>query len=367
MKIYFCTPTGRRGASSRYRVFQFLPYLNIQLEKETFQFLDDTTYSLFKSNNLFSVFYRLIFLLFKPLSLIFKVKRGDILLVHRDIYPFGLFWLERLLKRKGAKIIFDLDDAIFLDDTSEISNKKNKLLYNLKYGKRYDRIIKISDMIICGNEFLESYCKQINSNTIIIPTVIDLNCVKNIDRDSSLKDKIVFGWIGNPGNSSYFKKILPIFDKVADKYKKQIVFRCIGGNLNYIPNSPYFAVEELAWSEETEYENLSQIDVGIMPLEDSDWSKGKCGLKILQYMSVGKTTIADAVGVNTSIIDHGKNGFLTHSLDDWEKYIELVVKEHETNMLEEMGMLAEEKLQAEYSLQVHVSRLKEVIDKVASS
>ncbi|CJH72635.1 glycosyltransferase [Bacillus sp. N447-1] len=137
--------------------------------------------------------------------------------------------------------------------------------------------------------------------------------------------------------------------------------------MNYIPNSPYFVVEELAWSEETEYKNLSQIDVGIMPLEDSDWSKGKCGLKILQYMSVGKTTIADAVGVNTSIIDHGKNGFLTHSLDDWEKYIELVVKEHETNMLEEMGMLAEEKLQAEYSLQVHVSRLKEVIDKVASS
>jgi len=362
--IYFCTPTGRRGASTRYRVLQFLPYLESSYKIKHFAFLDDNTYEMFKSNKLFSTLLRVIFLLFRPLKLILKVKKNDILFVHRDIYPFGPFWLERCLKAKGAKIIFDLDDAIFLEDTSEITNKKNKLLYKMKYGKRYNEIIKISNIVICGNEYLANYCSKINPNTFILPTVIDshkVNVTGNIDIISETNDSLKFGWIGNPGNSTYFQKILPIFDNMAEKYQKKIMFKCIGGNINYKPNSAYFSILEVPWSEDTEYQELSRIDIGIMPLESSEWSEGKCGFKILQYMSVAKPSIADAVGVNKNIVDHMKNGFLANSLDDWQKYIELVIVEYNSDLLNKMGKAAKDKFEMKYTLQKNLPKFKELL------
>jgi len=362
--IYFCTPTGKRGASSRYRVIQFFPYLNNKLNYVHFSFLDDKTYKLFKSNKIILTVLRTIFLLLQPLKLLFIVKKNDVVFIHRDIYPFGYFWLERLLKIKGAKIIFDLDDAIFLEDTSEITNKKNRLLYKLKYGKRYNSIIKFADLIICGNSYLETYCKQYNSNTFILPTVIDLNKVNNITPNEPIKNTIIFGWIGNPGNSTYFNKILPLFDEISTLYKTRVIFKCIGGKINYIPSSNFFSVMEVAWSEEEEYKELSEIDVGIMPLENSEWSKGKCGLKILQYMSIGKPTIADNVGVNSTIIEHGVDGFLADHINDWRKYIEFFVKEKRSKLVKEMGLQAKIKLQDQYSLQANLKHFENLLNKL---
>lgn len=359
VKVFFCTPTGKLGASSRYRVFQFIPYLEEIEKKEFFSFLDDKSYELFKSNKIIKTLFRVLILIFKPVSLLIKVKKNDVLFIHRDIYPFGPFWIEKLLKLKGAKIIFDLDDAIFLEDTSEITNKKNKLLYKLKYGKRFNQIIKMADIVIAGNSFLASYCEGLNLNTKIIPTVIDLKKLENIKPKKRDHNKIVFGWIGNPGNSKYFYKILPIFDEMAEKYQVSVNFKCIGGKINYIPKSNYFHIIELHWREESEYDELNEIDVGIMPLEKSEWSKGKCGLKILQYMSVSKPTIADAVGANKEIIDHKVDGFLTNSIKDWEKYIEFFIKERKTDLIENMGKLARNKLEKKYSLQSNLKYLKE--------
>lgn len=345
---------------------QFLPYLESTYNLHHFAFLDDKTYDSFKKNKLFTTSLRVLFLLFKPLSLVFKVKKNDILFIHRDIYPFGPFWLERFLKSRGAKIIFDLDDAIFLEETTEITNKKNKILYRLKYGKRYNQIIGLADLVICGNEFLANYCKKINPNTYILPTVIDLTKVKVAEknRQRPATDNLTFGWIGNPGNSQYFSKILPIFDQLSLKYKRYITFKCIGGKIIYIPKSPYFNISQVEWSEETEYDELISIDVGIMPLKNSSWSKGKCGLKILQYMSVSKPTIADAVGVNKKIIDHMKNGFLVYSLQEWQYYIEMIISDFDKNDINKLGENAYKKFREKYTLQGNIKVLKGLINKL---
>jgi glycosyltransferase involved in cell wall biosynthesis len=360
-KIIFWTPTGRMGASSRYRVIQYFDYLG-KYNYNHFSFMDDHTYKIFKKNKLFYTIMRTLFLLLKPLKLLFLLRKDDVLFIHRDVYPFGPIFIEKILKIKKVKIIMDLDDAIFLNDTAEISNSKNKLLYKLKYGSRYNSLIKLSEVVICGNEYLEDYCSRFNNNTVIIPTVIDKNRIPNKNIRNK-KDGIMFGWIGNPGNSAYFKKLFPIFDKIATEREIKITFRCIGGKVDYKTSNSLLRIEELKWEEVTEYDNLNEIDVGIMPLEDSEWSKGKCGLKLLQYMCLSKVSIADAVGVNKNIINHGYNGFLTNSIDDWYKSINACVDLLQSDSLDQMGNRAYVTFDKGYSLQENLSKFKNVLDK----
>ena len=365
MKIIFCTPTGDKGASSRYRVIQLLPYLDLPFEFETFHFLDNETYTKFKENKLLETLINLVFLMLKPLKLLLRVKKGDILFIHRDIYPVGNFFLERYLKFKGVKVIFDLDDAVFIEDTSEISNKKNRILYKLKYGKRYNHIIKIADLIFCGNRYLADYCESMNNNIEILPTLIDLNKVKIDKRKEFDNDRsIVFGWIGNPGNSNYFYKLLPIFERLAESYNKEVIFKCIGGSIDYKSKSEHFNIVVEEWSENTEYESLNNIDVGIMPLHDSEWSRGKCGLKILQYMSVYKPVIVDNVGVNKDIVLHDRTGFLANNIDDWERYIEYFIKTKDIKKVNLMGELGRRELEENYSVQAYMDFINKSITKI---
>ena len=344
--IYIFLPTGKIGASSRYRVLQYMNDLEKNFNVEINEFLDDSTYEIWKSNKLIRLFTRLPYKLLMTIKFSLKIPRGSTVLIHRDIIPFGNMWIEKYLYKKKCKIIVDIDDAIFLDDTSDISNKKNAFLYNLKYGKRYDELFKISSKIICGNKFLQDYVKQFCEDTKIIPTVVDLSKIEKKEIYSS--DKLKIGWIGNPGNTSYVLDVLPIIDKVALETNERILVNLIGSKIFDNTDFPNLDIEFNNWSLEKEYQLLKTCDIGIMPLKNSEWAKGKCALKLLQYMAVGIPVIGSDVGENKNVINNGNNGFLVGDKAEWEEAIKYFI--YNKQNISVMGDKGRKFVSKEYSL-----------------
>lgn len=268
--------------------------------------------------------------------------------------------MERILKLKGVKLIFDLDDAIYSTQIDEISNKKNKFIYKLKYGKRFDVTIKIADLVICGNKYILEYCGKLNSNCIVIPTTVDTNKIQMKKHFNKDINNITIGWIGNPGNTKYVTDILNELDEVARINHIKIKFNMIGAKKFDSSRFENLDINFLEWNLETEYNNLRECDLGIMPLNDSEWSKGKCGLKLLQYMAVGMTAIANDVGCNKDIIIEGENGYLVSKNVSWQdavnKYIENIDKS------EEMGKFARKFVEENYSINSVIEKLEKVLN-----
>lgn len=351
-KVYFLTPNDEIGASSRYRVYQFLNYLE-NIEYEIYPFLPSDIYKDFKNGNVLKMLINVPLLIIKRVKLIFRIKKGSLLFIHRDIVPFGPMIFEKIFKLKKCKIILDLDDAVYCDEIEEISSKKNKILYKFKYGKRFDNSIKRANLVICGNKFIEKHVRTFNENTIIIPTVIDTETIQ-VKTKFENKNKIVIGWIGNPGNTDYIYNVLKQVDK---KRSIKLCFILIGARKFDTSEFENIEIKFYDWSQKSEYDLLRQCDIGIMPLKDSEWSKGKCGLKLLQYMAVGIPGIGSDVGVNSDIIIEGKNGWIVKN-NDWNEAIDKVIKNKDN--LEKMSTFCRTFVEKNYS----INRYKNLYNKI---
>ena len=167
------------------------------------------------------------------------------------------------------------------------------------------------------------------------------------------------GWIGTPSTADYLQLILPTLDKITSN--KQAIFRVVGSGPINLPNINH---EIIHWTENTEIELLHSFDVGIMPLFDDQWAKGKCGYKLIQYMACKIPVIASPVGINDQIIDHGQNGFLASSQEEWYESFMTLIESPE--LRDKMGLEGREKVEQKYSLQVTASKFIEIIQSVVS-
>lgn len=344
-KVYFITPNDEMGASSRYRVYQFLNYLE-NIEYEVFPFLTKDIYREFKNGSSVKMLIKVPLLIIKRIKLLFSIKNKSLLFIHRDIIPFGPMIFEKIFKLKKCKIILDLDDAVYCNNIEEISSKKNRILYKFKYGKRFDSAIKNADLVVCGNKYIEEHAKKINKSTIIIPTVIDTDNIK-VKHVNKIRDKVIIGWIGNPGNTKYIYDVLKQIDK---RRKIQVHFILIGAKKFDISEFHNIKINFYDWNIKTEYELLKKCDAGIMPLNDSEWSKGKCGLKLLQYMAVGIPGIGSDVGVNNQIIIEDKNGWLVKN-NDWNSAIDKLIENKEK--LSKMSIFCRNFVEKNYSINAY--------------
>lgn len=355
-KIFFITPTDIIGASSRYRVYQYLPYIKDEFDYEIYPFMSNDDYERFKNGKKALLIFRVPLLYLKRIKFLFICHKNDVLFIHRDICPFGPMIMEKLLKLKGCKLIIDLDDAVYCSETAEISNKGNKFLYKLKYGKRFDIAIRNANTVICGNKYIKEHSLPLNNNCVIVPTVIDTKMIKCTKKWNDLEEEITIGWIGNPGNTDY---VLNILDDI-NRYFKNSEIKC---NLVLIGASDDFdsaKYENLniiikKWSLETEYKDLSMSDFGIMPLRDSNWSKGKCGAKILQYFAAGIPALASGVGVNSDIVEDDINGFVVKD-NKWYDGIDHMVKNR--SKWKQWGKNGRAKVEKEYSIISNIDIIK---------
>jgi glycosyltransferase involved in cell wall biosynthesis len=254
---------------------------------------------------------------FKRLQNVFDAHQYDIIFIFREAFFTGSILFEKLLKRSGAKIIFDFDDAIWNFDVSDANRK----LSFLKNPEKTSKIIGMADFIFAGNQYLADYAGRYNENVVIIPTTIDTD--EYVPGPSRTGYPICIGWSGSMTTISHFKTALPVLRRIKRKFGDQVTFKVVGdGSFT----DEELSIQGVAWSKQDELKELRSMDIGIMPLPDDQWSKGKCGLKGLQYMALEIATVMSPVGVNADIIRDGENGMLAVTEDEWvEKLSQLIV------------------------------------------
>jgi glycosyltransferase involved in cell wall biosynthesis len=241
----------------------------------------------------------------------------DVVFIHREAAPLGPPVFEWMIaKVLGKKIIYDFDDAIWMTDNTNESS----LVKIIRWRRKVGYICKISFTISCGNEYLCAYARKFNTSVVHIPTTIDTSY--HVQRRAQQPQPVVVGWTGSHTTLKYLDGLVPALQSLEDRFP-EITFLVIA---NKKPALPLRNVRFVKWSTDTEIDDLSGIDIGVMPLPDDEWSKGKCGFKILQYMAMGIPALASPVGVNTTIIKDGVNGFICRTSDEWVQKISLLIK-----------------------------------------
>jgi len=219
-------------------------------------------------------------------------------------------------------------------------------------------MMKRADLIIAGNEFLKTKVLPHNSNVVIIPTSIDLSRY-SLKEDLPNGGRITVGWLGSRSSLRYLRSLIPAFENIFRKYPNiQLKIVC-----SEFLDSPHLPIIKKSWSWDEEEEDLKSFDIGVMPLSNDLWSKGKCGLKILQYFSVGIPAICTPVGMNRDIVEEGVNGFWAMTAEEWEEKLSILIENH--TLRKQMGREGREKVLEGYSIQAIAPRLLSILKQVA--
>lgn len=302
----------------RFRFEQYLDYLAANGFNITFSnLLNEKDYSFYyKRGNYLKKAVLVLKSIVKRYKEVKSASKYDLIFIFREGFLLGNTYFERQFAKK-SKVIFDYDDAIWI--TSTVS-ENNKWLWFLKNPNKTRRIIEVSKMVFAGNQYLADYAKQFNNDIVIVPTTINTN--EYIPAKKPENEKICIGWSGSFSTIVHFTTCLNALKIIKTKYGDRVYFKVIGSEDYY---NAELNISGLPWRKETEIKDLQEIDIGIMPLPNDEWAKGKCGLKGLQYMSLEIPTIMSPVGVNTEIIKDGENGFLASDTEDWVKKLSLLI------------------------------------------
>lgn len=342
---------GPLGASSRVRSLQYLPYFRSMDVKVTVKPLLSDAYlqALYKGR---SRWREVVKGYAGRVHALLGAKRFDVVIIEKELFPFMPATVEKCLQLIGVPYVVDFDDALFHRYDCHTNYWIRRLL-----GQKIDKVMRYSALVIAGNNYLAERGKQVGAGKVeIIPTVVDADRYQ--PKQKIAGEVPVVGWIGTPQTSNYMKPLLPVFESIQKKMPVRFV--AVGARAEDFKDTP---VETIPWSETTEVESIQAFDIGIMPLKDSPWERGKCGYKLIQYMACGIPVLASPVGVNYTIIKQGSNGFLANSLEEWsgalEKLICMSLDERQA-----MGKKGRQEVKDWYSLEAQAPRLLSLIQKV---
>lgn len=346
MRILLLTRYDRLGASSRVRTLQYLPH---------FASLGwSTDVAPFFSNTYLEKLYlgqprwrETIQAYAHRIRDIVEARSYDLLWVEKELFPYLPAIFERLLLKLSIPYVADYDDAIFHN------YDKNPLrLVRSLLGRKIDLVMRHASLVVAGNEYLAQRARLAGSHHVeIIPTVVDLQKYGYRGQNRDSNKTLVVGWIGTPKTSHYLHSLKNIFRSLKADFA--VRFAAVGASVESLGDLP---VEPWPWSEDTEIESLQKFDIGIMPLEDSDWERGKCGYKLIQYMACGVPVVASPVGVNSKIVKPGVNGFLAKNNEDWRRSLTVLLTD--ANMRQTMGFNARKNVETRYCLQTQAPRLE---------
>lgn len=352
-KIIVLTRYDKLGASSRYRFYQILPFFKDREFSLKVSFLLSNYYleNLYYGTKLKS-FLSIVHGYFSRLIVLLFSNKSDLIWLEKELFPWLPAFVEIIFLRLGSSYIIDYDDAIF----HRYDQHRSALVRKL-FGNKIKKVMRSATLVIAGNKYIADYAKKAGAELVeIIPTVVDHKKYNKAHQNRDGHFKI--GWIGSPSTSRHLRVAKSALKQVCeDDSVKIITIGAQSTDVNDIPASV------IPWSEETEAEHLSSFDVGIMPLPDTPWERGKCGFKLIQYMACGLPVVASPVGANIEIVKHGVDGFLADNTKEWIKY--LMTLKGNPNLSLKMGIAGRKKVEREYSLQETASRLVELMKKVA--
>jgi glycosyltransferase involved in cell wall biosynthesis len=353
VKVLALSPIPEEGAGCRFRIAQYLP----SLREAGF----DVTISSFYTPEFFRRVYRrgqyvskaLTFaaLAWRRVRELFTVGKYDLIFLYREAVPLGPPIIESMIARKGIPIVYDFDDAIFLPAVSDA----NRAISFLKDPGRTATILRASTLVVVGNEFLAGYARRFNDDVSVIPTAVDTTRFVPRSQPHQSRGQLVVGWIGSPTTFPYLEGLTDVLRMVHAEHPFTLRVSGAGQHVRFSG----LEVEDRPWALADEVELFNTCDIGVYPLTDDDWSRGKCGFKAIQFMACGVPVVAAAVGVNKEIITDGVNGFLASTPAEWAEKLGRLLTE--PALREQFARAGRAEIERRYSMRVTAPALAGVL------
>lgn len=291
------------------------------------------------------VFKKVIYTLqayFRRFFVLFGIRKYDIVYVHLWVTPFGIPLFESLVVLFAKKVVYDIDDMIFLGHSS----KANAFIKSFKGKSKMIYLMKKAHHVITCTETLDAFVRKHNNSTTDISSTVNTKD-QYFEKSSYLAgDVVIIGWSGSHSTSKYLSLLSDVFVHLSTKYNIQLVvmgdknFRIEGVNINAFD-----------WTEDIEIETIASFDIGVYPLPDEQWVYGKSGLKAIQYMGMGVPAVASAIGANFRIIQDGVNGFLASDQTEWIEKLSLLIEN--PDLREKLGKAGRKTIVEQYSVEAN--------------
>lgn len=348
MKVLLLSRYDTLGASSRIRSYQYIPALQAQGIAVTALPLFDRKYLHRRYTGNRKNIPRLIAAYLHRMRHVFCAGRFDLLWIEKELFPFLPAWVETGLKRRKIAYVVDYDDALFHRyDLNPYTWVRRWM------GNKIDRVMAMSRLTLAGNRYLAGRAARAGAGWVeMVPSVVDLSHYRAVPLSpmDQRRKPFTIGWIGSPTTAHYLKQIEPALVEFCRQSGARVVV--VGGNPGFSSDMP---VQLRPWVEKEESAAISEFDVGIMPLPDTPWTRGKCGYKLIQYMACARPVIASGVNRALGIVRDGENGFLVDSARQW--IAALTVLQEDRLRASAMGRKGRATVVAHYSLKVTAPRL----------
>lgn len=353
MRVLFLTKYPRRGPSSRYRVLQYMPYLEREGISCDIQSLHTDGYleSVYAGRKVSPRYFLQRFL--ARAGRILKASGYSVVFLQKELLPYVPPIFELALRLGSMKVVYDIDDAIFFFYT----NTRNPFV-RLFLGNKIPQALRWSHLVLAGNTYLERYAARYNRRTVYFPTVVDPTRYRSTGLNDRGKDatgeRPVIGWIGTPETAPFLLQKAAVLNRIYQVTPFKML--AIGSSDLYIPG---LDVETVPWSEERETSELARCDIGIMPLPSTVWAKGKCGLKLLQYMASELPVVSSPEGGARDIITHGVTGYIAHSDDEWRHYLSILLNDRSLRRC--LGQEGRRCIEEKFTLSLWAPRMAELL------
>ncbi len=325
MRILFLIPRDNM-ASARLRALQYIPIL--------------------KQNDIVAESMIAPRTLSGKINLYRKLKEYDLVFIQRKLFQP---WEIRLIRSFSHFLIYDMDDAVMFKDRGGPQPDQPV------YERKFRGTAKSADLIIVGNRYLKEQVFPFHSNVEILPTCVDLD--RHQTKIHQKKECITIGWIGSRSTLRYVESLRAVFNDLT-RIHKNIELKIIADSF---PDFPEIPVLKIPWQEETEIRELQSLDIGIMPLPEDRWTRGKCGFKLIQYMAVGVPAVCSPVGMNREIIQDGVNGFWASEHEEWCGKLDRLIRD--SHLRKTIGMAGRATVEQYYSIEVTGKKLVNILER----
>lgn len=292
----------------------------------------------------------------RRLSALKPVRESDVVFLHREAALIGPALIERMIAQCRVPIVFDIDDAIWVRYVSPANRRWSYLKW---FGKTAS-ICRLSARVFAGNRYLADYARRYNGNVNTVPCTIDTDeyVPRRFVGSEERHPAVTIGWTGSYSTVQHLDTLRDALIRLRrhERFRLDV----IGAPAYRLDGIPVMA---RAWRAESEARDLHHFDIGVMPLPDDNWSRGKCGLKLLQYMAAGVPAVASPIGVNAEIIDDGVNGFLASTPDEWVEKLGLLVRD--AALRQRIGLAGRRTVEERYSARVWVPEVRRMLESAA--
>ena len=352
LRVLFLTRYPVEGASSRYRVFQYLPYLaKAGIECTVQSLMDDRLYALsFSPGRTLAKLWYTALAVGRRLRCLLGWRRYDVIYLQRELLPFGPPWIERWLKRRGAVLAFDYDDALFIGKAS----RYNRLASLLRAPGKVRELLSLVDLVVAGNNWLRDQAIAEGGRAVTLEVAEDTRRFDGIRRNPG--PPVVIGWLGSTSTVKYLRFIEPVLRDLAARHPT-LRFELMGGGEFSMVGVPWTL---LPWSLEGETEALARWHIGLMPLPNEEWARGKSGGKARTYMAAGVVSVCQAIGYNLELVEHGRTGMLCGGNEEWAVALEQLVAD--AALRQRLGLAARDEVALRFAPEVIAGQLADLLE-----